>query len=88
MTSSHHHQLPSFYFKITLYVNIFFCICFQLVNKTRNLRFAIQLLIYIIYGHRTIIGFVGFVVNLLNRPTDDATVSVRKRVTFRLLVRT
>jgi hypothetical protein len=24
------------------------------------------------------IGFVGFVVNLLNRPTDGATVSVRK----------
>jgi hypothetical protein len=25
-------------------------------------------LIYIIYGNRTIIGFVGFVANLLNRP--------------------
>jgi hypothetical protein len=31
-----------------------------------------------IYGDRTIIGFVGFVANLLNRPTDGATVSVRK----------
>jgi hypothetical protein len=43
-----------------------------------NLLFAIQLLIYIIYGDRTIIGFVGFVANLLNRPTAGATVSVRK----------
>jgi hypothetical protein len=34
-----------------------------------------KLLIYIIYGDRTIIGFVGFVVN---RPTDGATVCVRK----------
>jgi hypothetical protein len=40
--------------------------------------FAIQLLIYIIYGDRTIIGFVGFVANLLNRLTDGPTVSVRK----------
>jgi hypothetical protein len=42
------------------------------VNKTRNLLFAIQLLIYIIYGDRTIMGFVGFVANLLNRLTDGA----------------
>jgi hypothetical protein len=45
-----------------------------------------QLLICTIYGDRTIIGFVGFVVNLLNRPTDGATVNVRKSVTFRQLV--
>jgi hypothetical protein len=50
-------------------------------------------LIYIIYGDRTIIGFVGFVVNLLNRPTDGTTVQrlkkcVRKRITFRPLLRT
>jgi hypothetical protein len=31
---------------------------------------------------------VGFVANLPNRPTDGATVSVRKRVTFRPLVST
>jgi hypothetical protein len=31
--------------------------------------FAIQLLIYIIYGDRTTIGFV---VNLINRPTGSA----------------
>jgi hypothetical protein len=36
----------------------------------------------------TIMGFAGFVANLLNRPTDGATVSARKRVTFRLLVST
>jgi hypothetical protein len=36
------------------------------------------LLIYIIYGDRTIIGFVGLVVNLLNKLTDGATVSARK----------
>jgi hypothetical protein len=48
----------------------------------------VQLLIYIIYGDRTSNGFVGFVANLLNRPTDGATVSVRKRVTFRPLVST
>jgi hypothetical protein len=47
-----------------------------------------QLLIDIIYGDRTIIGFVGFAANLPNRPTDGATVTVRKRVTFRPLVST
>jgi hypothetical protein len=31
-------------------------ISYQIVNKTRNLLFAIQLLIYIIYDDRTIIG--------------------------------
>jgi hypothetical protein len=36
----------------------------------------------------TIIGFVGFVANLLNRLTDGVTVSVRKRVTFRALAST
>jgi hypothetical protein len=50
-------------------------------------------LIYIIYGDRTIIGFVRFVVNLLNRPADGTTVQrlkkcVRKRITFRPLLRT
>jgi hypothetical protein len=54
----------------------------SLPTKLKNLLllFAIYLLlIYIIYGDRTIIGFVGFVAMLLNRPTDG----VRKRVTFR-----
>jgi hypothetical protein len=40
----------------------------------------------LIYGDRTIIGFVGLVVNLLNRPIDGATVGNRKRVTFRPFV--
>jgi hypothetical protein len=64
-----------------MYINNFFIvdICYQLVNKTRNLLFAIQLLIYIICGDRTIIGFLD---NLLNRPTYGATVSVRKIVPF------
>jgi hypothetical protein len=59
-----------------LVLTIFFVVFVtnQLANKTRNLLFAIQLLIYIIYGDRTIIGFVG----LLDRPTDSATVSVKK----------
>jgi hypothetical protein len=47
-----------------------------------------QVLLYIIYGDRTIIGFVDFVANLLNKPTDGATVSVRKRISFRPLVST
>jgi hypothetical protein len=47
-----------------------------------------QLLIYIIYDDGTTIGFVGFVANVLNRPTEGATASVRKRVTFRALVST
>jgi hypothetical protein len=50
-------------------------------NKTRNLLFAIQLPIYVIIIHiydKTIIGFVGLVVNLLNRQKDGATVGVRK----------
>jgi hypothetical protein len=33
-------------------------------------------------------GDFDFGANLLNRPTDGATVSVRKRVTFRPLVST
>jgi hypothetical protein len=45
-------------------------------------------LIYIVYGARTLFSFVGFVANLLNRPIDGATVSVRKRVTFRPFVST
>jgi hypothetical protein len=59
-------------YKFILYLPFFTAdICYQLANKTRNLLFAKQLLIYIIYG-------VGFVANLLNRLTDGATVSVRK----------
>jgi hypothetical protein len=64
-------------YKLIIHIvnNFFYNICDQLANKTRNLLFAIHLLIYIIYG---IIGFVGLVANLLNRTTDGATVSVRK----------
>jgi hypothetical protein len=62
-----------------------FFIFFISLPTKRNL-FAIQLLIYIIYGDRTIMGFDDFVANLLNRPTDDATVSVLKKVIFRSLV--
>jgi hypothetical protein len=58
------------------------------LTKIEIYLFAIHLLIYIIYGDRTIIGFVGFVANLLNKPTDGATVSVRKKVTFRPLAST
>jgi hypothetical protein len=36
----------------------------------------------IIYGDRTIIGFVGFVANLLNRPIAGATVSFPKKSYF------
>jgi hypothetical protein len=72
----------------TYVLTIFYSICYRFANKTRNLLFTIQLVIYIIYGDNTIIGFFGFVANLLNRPTDGATVSVRKRVTFRPLVTT
>jgi hypothetical protein len=60
-------------------------ICYELANKNRNLLFAIHLLIYIIYGDRAIIGFVGFLANLLNKPIDGATVSVRKKLLFVLL---
>jgi hypothetical protein len=35
-----------------------------------------------------IIAFVEFVADLLNRPADGATVSVRKSATFRPLVST
>jgi hypothetical protein len=68
-------------------VHIFF---YQLANKTRNLLHICNTITYFtfFYGDRTIIGFVGLVVNLLNRPTDGATVSIRKRFTFRPLVST
>jgi hypothetical protein len=35
-----------------------YSIFYQLANKTRNLLFAIQLLVYIIYGDRTIIAII------------------------------
>jgi hypothetical protein len=74
------------YINLLIHINDFFIIIFyQLANKTRNLLFSTHLLIYIIYGDRAIIGFVA---NLLNRPTDGATVSVRKSVLFRPLVST
>jgi hypothetical protein len=74
-----------------MYIYNFFLMVF-IINlptklETDYLQY-VQLLIYIIYGDRTSNGFVGFVANLLNRPTDGATVSVRKRVTFRPLVST
>jgi predicted RNA methylase len=85
------HELQSkFIYKFILYLptNSFSVFFYQFATKTRNLLFAIQLLFYIIYDDKTIIGFVGLVVNLLNRPTDGAAGSVRKRVTFRSLVST
>jgi hypothetical protein len=70
-------QIDKFINTCVLTFFLIVCICYQLANKTINLLFAIQLFIYIIYGGRTIIDFV-----------DGATVSVRKRVTFRPLVST
>jgi hypothetical protein len=69
-------------------LTIFFIVFFISLPTKREIyyiRICNYILIYIIYGDRTIIGFV---VNLPNSPTDGATVSVRKRVTFRLLVST
>jgi hypothetical protein len=83
MTLTHHHQLPVFFCTSnfqTPCISIFSIICYQLANKTRNLLFAIHLLIYIIYGDRTIIGLVSFVANLLNRPTDGATANTSEKV--------
>jgi hypothetical protein len=67
----------------TYILTFFYCICYQLPTKL-EIYCAIQLLIYIVYGNGTIIGFVSFVANLLNKPTDDA----RKRVIFRPFVNT
>jgi hypothetical protein len=67
------HFLAEVHIKFFTKLQIYFDSSFfkyQLGNKTRNLLFA----------------FVGLVVNLLNRPTHSATVSVRKKVTFRPLV--
>jgi hypothetical protein len=80
----HHWKNCIYHFQIhtfisTYYVTIFNSICYQLATKTRNLLFAIQLLIYIINGDRTTIGFVGLVVNLLNRPIDGETVQRPKK---------
>jgi hypothetical protein len=71
-------------FQIYKFINtyILLTIFLYLANKTRNLLFARQLLIYIIYGDRTIIGFVGFVANLLNISTDGATVTHPKKSYF------
>jgi hypothetical protein len=53
----------TFILYLDLHINNFFIVF--LYHKTKTLLFAIQLLMYIIYGDRTIIGFVGLVVNLL-----------------------
>jgi hypothetical protein len=46
--------------------------------NTRQRLFDHTILIYIIYDARTIIGFVGFLANLLNIPTDGTPVSAQK----------
>jgi hypothetical protein len=71
--------------------NHFFIVVFVISLPIKREIYYLQynyIVIYIIYGDRTTIGFVGLVANLLNRPTDGATVSVRKRVTFRPLMST
>jgi hypothetical protein len=63
-------------------INIFFNSMYLLSACQQNYKFTIcniQLFIYIIYGGRTII---------IRDFVDGATVSVRKRVTFRPLVST
>jgi hypothetical protein len=49
-------------------------------QQTTNILFTILLLIYIIYG------FDGFADNLLNRPIDGATISVRKSASEKALL--
>jgi hypothetical protein len=67
-------------FQMDKFINI----CQQNQKFTMYLQYN-YILIHITYDDRAIIGFVA---NLLNRPTDGAMVSVRKRVTFRPLVST
>jgi hypothetical protein len=64
------------------YISTIVFIVFVITLPTRVEIYYLQYncLFYIIYSYRTIIGFVGFVANLLNRPTDGATVSVRKKL--------
>jgi hypothetical protein len=57
-----------------VHINTFFnSICQSLPTK---LEIYCYYLHHLFYGDRTIIGFVGFVANLLNIPTNGATVSV------------
>jgi hypothetical protein len=65
----------------------------RLANRLgQKARFLINIYILTIFLIVFVINLpttmIGFVVNLLNRPTDGATVSVRKSVTFRPLVST
>jgi hypothetical protein len=71
-----------------MFILTIFFIVFFIRLPTKQEIYYLQynyILLYIIYGDKTIIGFVAFVVNLPNRPINGATVSVRKRVTFRPL---
>jgi hypothetical protein len=82
------HYWKNYKFILYRYTSTFF-IVFVISLPTKLEIYYLQynyLCIYIIYGDRTIIGFVCFVANLLNRAIDATTVSVQKRVTFRPLV--
>jgi hypothetical protein len=59
---SKRHHWKNYKFILYLPTNSFSVFFYQFATKTRNLLFAIQLLIYIIYDDRTIIGFVGLLV--------------------------
>jgi hypothetical protein len=50
-------KLQIYFFKY-IQLTIFYSIFYQLANKTRNLLFSIQLLIYLIYGDRKIIAII------------------------------
>jgi hypothetical protein len=80
-------QIDKFINKYVLTIFVVFVIRMPTKLEIYYLQYN-YVLIYIIYGGRTIVGFVGFVANLLNRPTDGASVKIRKRVTFRPLVST
>jgi hypothetical protein len=80
-------QIDKFINKYVLTIFVVFVIRMPTKLEIYYLQYN-YVLIYIIYGGRTIVGFVGFVANLLNRPTDGARVNIRKRVTFRPLVST
>jgi hypothetical protein len=79
-------------FIILLYIYYIFTV-FVISLPTKRKIYYLQynyVLIYIIYSDKTIIGFIGFVANLLSRPRwrhgQRPKKCVRKRVAFRPLV--
>jgi hypothetical protein len=66
-----------YFYQTDKFINTYFFTVFVISLPTKREIYYLQYN-YVLYSDRTIIGFIGFVANLLSRPKGGATVSVRK----------